>query len=644
MKSSPNINLVNLKFTGSDSGLNDLFQDSYFHKNISHLRNCHFYTIGFYILAGMVDYFLFPNDLFWLFFIRFLIVVPIVILGYFFTFSPLYKKFWHEITFFYTLLTGTSFLIFIIIAEQPKSYDYYVGVLVCMTFGYTFARARFIIASIAGFILLTAYLIVAVFIVKIPAQILFHSLFYLFLFNFLGMLISRHIEISAINDFYLEHQLSKQQDKVIKLNNQLEQRVAERTRDLELSYQNLKIKIDDLHQSESERHKLEKQLRQAYKMEAIGTLAGGIAHDFNNILTGIFGYSRLVELYFDEPERAKRYLAQLDQSAKRASALVKQILTFSRQAEQQKILLNPHLIVKEALKLLRSSIPTSIEIQQDIISKAAIIADPIQIHQVVMNLCTNAYQAMEETGGVLTIGLHEIEISGSEDFYNPDMLTGKYLKLEISDTGHGITNKNLERIFDPYFTTKGLGKGTGLGLSMVAGIVKQSNGFITVHSVVGEGSAFKIFWPVSESQVISPVPEKERTSQFKGTERIMLVDDEKDILEPLQIILREQGYHITTFTEGLSALEAFKKTPEQFDIVITDLTMPKMTGDKLSTEILKIRKNIPIILCTGHSDKISAENIGQLGIRRYLQKPITEQKLSPLIQELLDPEHQELNN
>ncbi|RLC21553.1 MAG: hypothetical protein DRH93_11560, partial [Deltaproteobacteria bacterium] len=636
-KTSPNINLVNLKFIGSDSYLEALFQDRYFHKNITHVRNCHFLTICFYLLAGLVDYFLFPNNLFWLFSIRFLIVVPIFLLGYFFTFSPQYKKFWHEISFFYILLTGVSFLIFIVIADPPRSYDYYVGVLVCMIFGYTFIRTKFILASIAGFILITAYLFIAVLIIEIPTQTLFNSLFYLFLFNFLGMLISRHIEISARNDFYLEYKLSNEQNKVIKLNNKLEHRVAERTRDLELSNRNLKIKIDDLHQSESERHKLEEQLRQTYKMEAIGTLAGGIAHDFNNILTGIFGYSRLVEMNLEEHNKAKKYLARLDQSAQRASALVQQILTFSRQAEQQKISITPHLILKEALKLLRSSIPSSIEIKKEIFSKAAIIADPIQIHQVIMNLCTNAYQAMSDTGGVMAIGLHEIEISGHENFYNPDMLSGKYLKLEISDTGHGIDKKILERIFDPYFTTKGLGKGTGLGLSMVDGIVKKSNGFINVHSIAGEGSVFKIFWPISEhqDQGNSDVSKKKETRQFRGTERIMLVDDETAILEPLQIILSKQGYHITTFTEGLSALKAFKKDPEQFDLVITDMTMPQMTGDKLSIEMLKIRENIPIILCTGYSEKTSDKEICKLGIRKYLQKPITAEELSASIQEVL---------
>ena len=635
METSPNLNLANLKFIGPESHLEELFQDRYFHKNVKHLRDCHLYTIGFYILAGLVDYFLFPNDLFWLFAIRFLIVVPIFIFGYFFTFSPLYKKFWQEISFFYILLTGTSFLVLIVMAEPPRAYDYYVGVLFCMIFGYTFIRARFIFSSIAGLILTTAYLFIAVFIEKIPTQTLFDSLLYLFLFNFLGMVISRHLEMSARNDFYLEHQLSEEQDKVIKLNNKLEQRVSERTHDLEETNKDLKIKIDDLHKSESERHKLESQLRQAYKMEAIGTLAGGIAHDFNNILTGIFGYSRLVDMYVDEPDKAKKYLAQLDQSAQRASALVRQILTFSRQAEQQKIFINPHLIVKEALKLLRSSIPTSIEIKKEIVSKAGIIADPTQIHQVVMNLCTNAYQAMSDTGGVLAIGLHEVEITGNEKFHNPDMLTGKYLKLEISDTGHGINKKNLERIFDPYFTTKELGKGTGLGLSMVDGIVKNSNGFIDVHSVVGEGSVFEIFWPISEHKKNSPVLNEEKTLQFKGTESIMLVDDERVILEPLQIILEKQGYHITTFIDGYSALKAFKKDPEQFDLVVTDLTMPKMTGDILSTEILKIRKNIPIILCTGHNDKISGEKISKLGVKKLLQKPITEQNLSAAIQELL---------
>ncbi len=255
----------------------------------------------------------------------------------------------------------------------------------------------------------------------------------------------------------------------------------------------------------TEQKKLENQLMQAQKMEAIGTLAGGIAHDFNNILAGIFGYAQLAEIHINQPEKAKEHIAQVIKSGQRAAALIRQILTFSRQSEFKPRPMSVSPLLKEALKLIRSSIPSNIEIKENIFSKAIIIADATQIHQVIMNLCTNAYQAMGDTGGELTVGLHEVEISTQQSFPGLNILTGKYIRLEVIDTGHGIDEKTLERIFDPYFTTKETGKGTGLGLAVVDGIVKKQNGFIKSFSKVGHGSKFQVFWPISEQNSVPDV-------------------------------------------------------------------------------------------------------------------------------------------
>ncbi len=255
------------------------------------------------------------------------------------------------------------------------------------------------------------------------------------------------------------------------------------------TYEELEQKIKKLQQADS-------QLIQAQKMEALGTLAGGIAHDFNNILTGIFGYAQLAEIHINQPEKAKRYIALLVKSGKTAAALVRQILAFSRQSEVKPHPLSIYPILKETLKLIISSIPSNIKIKEDISSKAMIMADPTQVHQVIMNLCTNAYHAMDDTGGLLTVRLHDTVISRQQSFPDLNILTGHYIKLEVIDTGHGIDQKNMETIFDPYFTTKGPGKGTGLGLAVVDGIVKKQNGFIKSYSKVGHGSKFQIFWPI----------------------------------------------------------------------------------------------------------------------------------------------------
>jgi PAS domain S-box-containing protein len=386
----------------------------------------------------------------------------------------------------------------------------------------------------------------------------------------------------------------------------------------------------------TEQKNLETQLMQVQKIEAIGTLAGGIAHDFNNILSSIFGYAQLAEIHIEQPEKAKEYIRQLIKGGQRAAALIRQILTFSRQSEFKKRPLSVYPLLKEALKLLRSSIPSNIEIRENIFSRAMVMADPTQIHQVIMNLCTNAYHAMIETGGVLTVKLDEVEISEQQSFPDLNILAGKYIKLEIKDTGHGIDKKNLGKIFDPYFTTKSAGKGTGLGLAVVVGIVKKQNGFIKSYSKVGQGSKFQVFWPIIEQNNAGNVSEKPKSDLFMGTEKIMIVDDEPQILDTLKLILEKKGYKISVFNNGASALHSFMETPHKFDLIITDMTMPQMAGDKLSAQILKTRKDMPIILCSGYSDTISKDKAIKMGISKYIQKPITGNSLACLIREVLD--------
>lgn len=253
-----------------------------------------------------------------------------------------------------------------------------------------------------------------------------------------------------------------------------------------------------------------------------------------------------------------------------------------------------------------------------------------------MNLCTNAYHAMGDAPGVLTVGLSEIEVSELESIPDLNRVTGKYLKLEIKDTGHGMDPKIMERIFDPYFTTKKVGKGTGLGLAVVDGILKNHQGFIKAFSQKGQGSTFQVFLPITEQAESEKVPEKKKLPLSMGTEQIMLVDDEVDILVTLEEILERLGYRMTGFKDGVSAFQAFEKDPDLFDLIITDMTMPRMTGDELSAQVLKIRKNMPIILCTGFHENFTEALAREMGIRKYAEKPIMIQELSALIREILD--------
>jgi PAS domain S-box-containing protein len=390
------------------------------------------------------------------------------------------------------------------------------------------------------------------------------------------------------------------------------------------------IERDVTHEAE-----LETQLRQAQKMEAIGTLAGGIAHDFNNILAAIMGFTEMALYDVPEGKPGRRNLEQVFKAGYRGKDLVKQIITFSRRSEQERrpMLLNP--IVKEALKLLRASLPTTIDIRQNIETQSGmVLADPTQIHQVLMNLCSNAAYAMREEGGVLEVSLADVVFNPVDASLYPDLQPGPYLKLTVSDTGHGIDRAVMERIFDPFFTTKRPGEGTGMGLAVVHGIVKGYGGAIVVDSEPGKGSTFEVFLPRiegafhSEADSDAPMP--------TGNERILLVDDEEDLVDMVQQMLERLGYSVVAKTNSLEALEVFKAQPEQFALVITDQTMPHMTGADLARELMCIRPDIPIILCTGFSEVISGEEAKALGIRDLVMKPFATREIAEITRHVLD--------
>ncbi len=382
------------------------------------------------------------------------------------------------------------------------------------------------------------------------------------------------------------------------------------------------------------RKKLEAQIQQTHKMESIGTLAGGIAHDFNNILFPVLGHTEMLLQDIPEDNPIYNNLEEIYAGATRAKELVKQILTFSRQEASEFKLIKIQPVIKEALKLIRATIPTTIEIKQDINPDCgAIKADPTQIHQIMMNITTNAYHAMQETGGILKISLKQIE-SEEHALKISDMESGAYACLTIADTGAGIDKKLSDKIFDPFFTTKEVGKGTGMGLSVVHGIVKSMNGIINVYSEPDKGTEFNVYFPIEknlyEKQTINV-----ETSIQGGNEHILLVDDEKAIIEMEQNMLERLGYKVTSRSSSLDALEAFRISPDKFDLVITDMQMPNMPGDKLSVELTKIRLDIPVLLCTGFSETMSEEKAESLGINGFLLKPIVMKDLSCKIREVL---------
>ncbi len=387
----------------------------------------------------------------------------------------------------------------------------------------------------------------------------------------------------------------------------------------------------------TEQTRLEAQLRQAQKMEAIGTLAGGIAHDFNNILTPIIGYCDLSLREIPEGSRLHRNIEQVLRSSIRARDMVRQILAFSRQTEHESRPVALDGLLREAITFLRATLPSTIEIRQEIEPESVdrnIMADPTQIHQIVINLCANAAHAIGHRVGAIAVGLSLV--GRNDDVFKKltELESGSYLKLSISDTGHGMEEAIIQRIFDPYFTTKGPNEGTGLGLAVVYGIVKRMAGAITVSSRPGQGTTFDVFFPMAEKK--PTVSARATTDLPRGKGHILVVDDEKYIVDLLKEMLDQLGYEVTARYSSLDALDAFRSNPQRFNLILTDQTMPQMTGIELAREALGVRPDIPVVLCTGLSENITMERAEQKGLAALLMKPMSLRDLAETVHKILD--------
>jgi PAS domain S-box-containing protein len=395
--------------------------------------------------------------------------------------------------------------------------------------------------------------------------------------------------------------------------------------------------ITDRREAEEEKERLEAQLRHARKMETLGTLAGGIAHDFNNILQAIVGCTELAQHTLPEESSAGSYLQRVVDATGRARNLVRQILTFSRQSEPERRKVAVEQVAEDALALLRATLPTTIEIRRDFRVGGHVMADPTQLQQVLMNLCTNAQHAMEPNGGVLEVGLDRVELGEGETRLDPNLEAGTFLLLSVKDDGCGMSEETRERIFEPFFSTKEVGKGTGLGLSVAHGIVASHGGAIRVSSRPGEGTTFQVFLPEAGGAVRSEQPQDDVVGGQRW--RILYVDDEETLLLAGQGLLERLGHDVRVTTDGLEALEAFRAEPDGFDVVITDQTMPRLTGLQLAREIHALRPELPVVITTGYSEAVDAEAVAELGVAAYLAKPFGARDLLRTVQQVLgEPE------
>jgi signal transduction histidine kinase/ActR/RegA family two-component response regulator len=628
-------NRLTLSFTGNLAGYENDYRENYFQKSLIPFRFSIVLAMIFYGAFAFLDANTVPSlkEVFW--FIRFGIVYPILIGVFAFSYSGIFKKYMQFIISCIMFITGFGIIIMIILAARVSNYSYYAGLILIFIFGYTFIRARFIYSLVAGWLIVGAYEISAIWISETPLQILINNNYFFISANIIGMFISYFLELTSRNDFYMRKLLEQEQEKVQAANNDLEKRVKERTEQLSSVNENLKNEIEMRRKYEKERAALETQLFQLKKMETIGTLAGGIAHDFNNILTPILGYTDMALEELPDESTLRFDIEQINSAATRGKDLVQQILTFSREVNFDKKPVQLNTIVVEVLNLLKASFPPGIQVKQNLDPNiGTILADATHMHQIIMNLCTNAIYAMLQTGGTLEVRLSVVNVTQELIKQVPNLKKGKYIRLILSDTGHGMDSKTKERIFEPFFTRKEVGSGSGLGLSVVHGIVNNYDGAITVDSTVGKGTSFTIYLPQYGT---SPLNQDELNKTIsKGNEHILFVDDEQEITFMGKKMLENLGYKVTIKSDSLSALEEFKSDPVKYSLLVTDQTMPKMFGTELASKMREIKPELKVIVITGYIEKMSEELITKSGISEIIMKPIMLSDFSRVVRKVLD--------
>ncbi len=632
---SLSINLLTLRFTDELSGYEEAYQNDYFVKSLTPFRFSLILSMIFYGAFAFLDAVMVPDlkGIFW--FIRFGFVFPVLITVYAFSYSKVFDRYMQLVISFIMFTTGFGIIIMIFYSAKVEVYTYYAGLILIFIFGYTFIRARFIYASIAGWSIVISYEISAIWLSQTPVTILVNNNYFFISANLIGMLISYFLELSTRKEFYMRILLEQEKENVKIANNALEKRVQERTKQLSSANTDLKREIEIRKKFEIERAELEKQLFQLQKMETIGTLAGGIAHDFNNILTPILGYTDMAREELPEESNLRFDLEQINNAALRGKDLVQQILTFSREVDFVKKPIQIQPIVAEVLNLLKSSFPPSVKITKDLdLQAGTVMADPTHIHQIVMNLCTNANHAMMQTGGILNLKLDSVRIDKQSSVAVPNLKHGDYIRLTISDTGYGMDIKTKERIFEPFFTRKEVGSGSGLGLSVVHGIVNNYGGAIIVDSEPGQGTVFTIYLPKYNNDTANI--NKSAKKPIKGNEHILFVDDEPEITFMGKKMLEHLGYKVTIKSDSLSALEEFRKSPGKFSLLVTDQSMPLMSGTELAAQMKTLRPGLKVIVITGFAENLSDDESARNGISEVILKPMRLDEFSKVIRKVLD--------
>ncbi len=583
-----------------------------------------------YMVFGFLDGKMAPMSKEALWIIRYAIVSPAIIIAILLSYRESCRKYMQFIVSLILLIAGAGICIMIAITPHESTYAYYTGVILVFMLGYGNSKVRFIWATLAGWLNVLAYEVVAVLILDTQPEILINNNFFFISANIIGMLSSYIVEIYARKTFFMSRMLNVEREKVYTLNRNLEETVYKRTEKLLEVNASLSEEISVRNEMEIQKQILEKRLLQSQKMESIGNLAGGIAHDFNNILAAILGYTEICKIENPENRQLCEYLDEIETSGVRARELTQQILTFARKSDVEVSPVDILPVAIEVISFIRSSIPSSIQIKKDLRSSSFISGNSTQIYQVILNLLTNAAAALGEGGGVIGVGLLDIEVDSSVVGTLPP---GRYIELTITDTGEGIDKEHLALIFEPYFTTKEKHKGTGMGLAVVHGIVTSYGGEIHVSSEIGKGTEFKVYLPALENEDLPETPEVAKRSN-QGSEHVLFVDDEKAICEIEKHMLVKLGYTVTYTTDSLEAIDLFMRDPNSFDIIISDLTMPALSGDELAKRVYEIREDLPVIICTGYNNLSSEQRTPN--IREYCHKPLLQSELAYAIRRALD--------
>jgi two-component system cell cycle sensor histidine kinase/response regulator CckA len=626
---SMEVNPLTLSFS---SDLEAQFEEDYYNKSLPLVRFSLVAAILLYSLFGFLDAELIPSmkEILWT--IRLAVVCPLLMGLIALSYSSQFRKYFQMAMSTGMVLSGFGIIIMISIIPTPVNNFYYAGLILILIWGYTFTRVRFVWATVAGWIIVVSYEIVAIWINDTPRMVLISNNFFFISANLAGMLSSYYIEYYCRRDFYLAFLLEKEQANIAAANRSLERIVQERTAELSETNLNLRQEIEEKKQAEAKKAELENQLQHAQKMEAIGTLAGGIAHDFNNLLMSIQGYASLMLMDPGASQNQRDKLKNIEQAVHRGSELTKQLLGFARGGKYEVRPTNINELVDKSSQLFgrtKKEISISTRFDPNI---WIVEVDQGQVERVMLNLYLNALQAMP-AGGCLSIETRNV-VFDIDSAKKAGMEPGRYVKISVSDTGIGMDDRVRERVFEPFFTTKEMGRGTGLGLASAYGIVKSHGGLIDVESQIAQGSTFNIYLPASEKTVVNEIPTSVKL--LKGNESILLVDDEETVLEVGIEILQWLGYTVFPARSGKEAISILKEKDAEIDLVILDMIMPEMGGGKTFDLIKQLQPEKKVLLSSGYSISGEARQILNRGCNGFIQKPFDIKTLSCKIREILE--------